>query len=624
MFTKKYYYLFFTFIILQITVFSAISSNNDEKIQTLLDEESQKIQTQYKSIFKNFENLANTIFNGYINNIEVSQLLADNKRDELYEKLKEPYRYLKTVNIHQLHFHTKESHSFLRMHKPSKYGDDLSSFRHSINFVNTRHHFISGLEMGRLVPGFRFVYPMFYNNKHIGSVETSFKVKSFSQKLTELYNVRTTFLLNKDIANQKLFKSSKNNYEQSIESTEYVTYKDSTSQKIKRNIKILKKVYDQGLREEIKSKISAEKLFSIAKRINGFYKIVTFLPVSDIQERHIGYFVVYRDSHQLKELNKEYATLQTFTVFIILALFILAFRELKHKDSLKEEVKIKTQKLNDTAVKLEEQTYELEELNLSLEKRIALEIEKNAKQERELFQQSKQAALGDMISNIAHQWRQPLSAIATSASGMQLTQYSNTLTGDDIINYTDAIIRNANYLSQTIDDFRDFIKSDKKITRFDVNHAIEKSLDIVNSSINNHNLHIVTDFEDELFASNYENELQQAFINVFTNAKDAIKEKVTKSDDKIIFIKTYKKGNNVNISVRDTAGGIDEEIMDKIFEPYFTTKHQAQGTGLGLYMTHRIVIESMKGSILVENINFNYNDKIYDGAEFTIELPLNS
>jgi signal transduction histidine kinase len=227
-----------------------------------------------------------------------------------------------------------------------------------------------------------------------------------------------------------------------------------------------------------------------------------------------------------------------------------------------------------------------------------------------------------MIGNIAHQWRQPLSAIATSASGMQLTQYSGALTDEDIISYSEAIIKNANYLSQTIDDFRDFIKSDKKITRFDVNHAVKKCLDIVNSSINNHNLNVQSNFTDEIFIANYENELQQAVINIFSNAKDALKDNIADSDDRIVFIETKEEDNNAIVIIRDTAGGIDEEIMEKIFEPYFTTKHQSQGTGLGLYMTHQIVVDSMKGLISVENVTFEYENKTFTGAEFVITLPI--
>jgi signal transduction histidine kinase len=145
---------------------------------------------------------------------------------------------------------------------------------------------------------------------------------------------------------------------------------------------------------------------------------------------------------------------------------------------------------------------------------------------------------------------------------------------------------------------------------------------VVNSSINNHNLLVITDFTSGLEAINYENELQQAVINIFSNAKDALKENISDSDDRVVFIETKKENNNGLIIIKDTAGGIKEDIIEKIFEPYFTTKHQSQGTGLGLYMTHQIIIDSMRGSISVENTTFKYNNKEYTGAKFTISLTL--
>ncbi|MEA2050038.1 MAG: ATP-binding protein [Campylobacterota bacterium] len=581
------------------------------------------MKTHYHSIYSNFEKLANTVFHGYINKPDIIEKVKNNKRDELYNILKPSYRYLSSVNFKQLHFHTKENISFLRMHKPDKYGDDLTNYRYSINYANTNKQFIAGLEMGRIVPGFRFVYPLFdTNNIHIGSVETSFSVKAFSLKLQELYEVRTNFIIEKALAKKELFDSSSDNFMESIESDKYLALKQTIDPKILKNLDVLKQEYKKNLQKKIKTQLDNNKVFSINAYVNDYPKVITFLPLKDIENRYIGYFVIYRNSDQIKEYSKQLTNKYILSFIFILGLFSFVLREYLHKQNLKDEVDIKTKKLQEVAVKLEVQTEELEELNVSLENRIQLEVDKNTKQERELFQQSKQAALGDMIGNIAHQWRQPLSAISTSASGMQLTHYAGMLKDEDFIDYTDAIINNAKYLSQTIDDFRDFIKSDKKNVRFNLSESIEKCMAIVNSSINNHNLNIQINVEDDLYINNYENELQQAIINIFSNAKDALKDNQIDSDDRIIFIDAHKVVDKVNIVITDTAGGIDENILEKIFEPYFTTKHQSQGTGLGLYMTHQIIIESMKGAIFVENSTFEYNNKTYTGAKFTIEFNL--
>jgi len=622
--SPKYLYLFLTFLLVQTTAMYIIKQSNLAKVETLKKHELVKIQMQYNSIISTFENLANTVFDGYINKPEIIKSVKEQNREELYGLLQSHYKYLRSIDFKQIHFHTKDNKSFLRMHKPEKFGDDLTQFRYSVNYTNTYLKNIDGLEMGRVVPGFRFLYPLFdENNNHIGSVEASFGINAFTKTLKKLYDVKTNFILDKDLVKKEIFNSSSQYYEQSIESDDYLLVKNSIDNKILKNIDILKEAYNTKIKDQIKYDLSENKPFNINVKINGFQKIITFLPVKNIQNTHIGYFTIYQNNEELVSLNKELTNRYIIAFIIIMGFFFVLFREFRHKDSLKKDINIKTRKLQETTAQLEEQTVELEEMNESLEDRIALEIEKNAKQERDIFQQSKQAALGDMIGNIAHQWRQPLSAISTSASGMQLTYQIGALNDEDFMNFTSAIIDNSKYLSQTIDDFRDFIKSEKKIKRFDLSDCVEKCMAIVNSSINNHHLNIQTKYEDNIFIYNYDNELQQAIINIFNNAKDALKEKIQDSDDRVIFIETYQKDNNAIVSIKDTAGGIPEDIMEKIFEPYFTTKHQSQGTGLGLYMTHQIIIDSMKGKLDVENVSFEYENKQYSGAQFSIILKIN-
>jgi signal transduction histidine kinase len=614
---RKYTYLFIAFIIVQFFAWFLVIEYNNLKVEELKKNELKIIQKQYISILETFEKLANTVFDGYINTPNIVKYMKNNQRDKLYMELKDDYKYLSSIDFKQIHFHTKNNISFLRMHKLNKFGDDLTKYRYSVNYVNTNKKSINGLELGRILPGFRFVYPLFdTNHQHIGSVETSYGIDAFTKNIKDMYGVRTNFIINKDLIQGEIFLSSAKYYANSIESDNYVLLKQSVDPKILKNLKILSKVYDDGLKEKIKERIALKKPFNVSQIIANTYRIITFLPVKDIQNNHLGYFVIYKRSYDMTEYSKALTSKQIIAFIIIFGLFFFIFRELRHKDTLRQDIKEKTKKLQETTVQIEEHAIELEN-------KIKLEVEKNAKYERDMFQQSKQAALGDMIANIAHQWRQPLSAISTSASGMQVTYQIDALDKEDFINYTDAIIENAQYLSRTIDDFRDFVKSEKNITRFDVSKSIEKCMAIINSSINNHNLNIQLDLAENLIVNNYDNELQQAIINIFNNAKDVLKEKVSNDEDRIIFIKTYKHNNTVVISIKDTAGGISFDIMEKIFEPYFTTKHQSQGTGLGLYMTQQIIVESMKGNINVENVTFSYNEKSYTGAQFSIILPIN-
>ena len=237
-------------------------------------------------------------------------------------------------------------------------------------------------------------------------------------------------------------------------------------------------------------------------------------------------------------------------------------------------------------------------------------------QEHILSQQSKMAAMGEMLGNIAHQWRQPLSVITTVATGMKLQKEFNTLDDKTFEESIQNITNSALYLSETIDDFRNFFKTDKYKTTFNIKNTFEKLFKLTSAQFKNLEITFVNEINAyELY--NYENELIQALINILNNAKDALENKDT---PKVIFISTNKEENKVIIKITDNAGGIDEKIIDKVCEPYFTTKHQAKGTGIGLFMTEEIIVKHLEGIFSIKNVNVDYENKIYKGIEITIEL----
>jgi two-component system, NarL family, sensor histidine kinase EvgS len=238
-----------------------------------------------------------------------------------------------------------------------------------------------------------------------------------------------------------------------------------------------------------------------------------------------------------------------------------------------------------------------------------------------LIQQSKMASMGEMIGNIAHQWRQPLSIISTAASGMKIQKEFNQLDDKTFDDTLDSITNTTMFLSQTIDDFQNYLKEDKEKKEFDINTSINKILNIIKGSLINHSINTVLDLENNLFVNGYENELNQALLNIFNNAKDALKE--IDKESRYIHIKSYKSKSQIIIEITDNAGGIKEENINKIFEPYFTTKHKSQGTGLGLYMTHKIITSSMNGDIKITNTKHTFNDKTFDKcANVKITFPL--
>jgi PAS domain S-box-containing protein len=244
--------------------------------------------------------------------------------------------------------------------------------------------------------------------------------------------------------------------------------------------------------------------------------------------------------------------------------------------------------------------------NEILTQKIAQEEEKRRKQEKLIQQQSRLAQMGEMISMIAHQWRQPLSAITAAAGSIIIKTQLKKLDNETAKDLANKIKDFSQHLSYTIDDFRDFFKPNKIKTDTTYKKIIDSTLSIIHSSIEDRNIELIIDIKDETELFTYENEVKQVVLNLIKNAEDALIENETKEP----FIKIEAKETTLTIS--DNAGGVPEEIIDKIFDPYFSTKSQKDGTGLGLYMSKTIIEEHCKGKLIVKN------GKI--GAIFKIDL----
>ena len=230
------------------------------------------------------------------------------------------------------------------------------------------------------------------------------------------------------------------------------------------------------------------------------------------------------------------------------------------------------------------------------------------------------AAMGEMLGNIAHQWRQPLSVISTIATGSKVQKDMNVLSDADFKKAMDSINDTVQYLSQTIEDFRSFfdIKNNKE-KEILLSRTIDKALNIVSSQFVSKEIEIIKNLGDIKIIS-LENEFIQVLLNILNNSKDALLKK--KNERKLIFINTYIEKNRVRLEIKDNAGGIKEEIIDRIFEPYFTTKHKSQGTGIGLYMSQDIITNHLNGILNVVNEVYVYEDVKYTGAKFCIEFKI--
>jgi len=246
--------------------------------------------------------------------------------------------------------------------------------------------------------------------------------------------------------------------------------------------------------------------------------------------------------------------------------------------------------------------------------------EKLIEKETMLIQQSKMAAMGEMLANIAHQWRQPLSYISTVSTAL-VTQKEMEI---DIelqyeIDKLNKINENTQYLSNTITDFKEFFNPNKEKNTFNIKDAFHKSIRLSSSKYENLHIKIIENTNDVIL-NGLENELIQVLMNMINNAKDALSNNSMKY--KLIFVDISIENNNAKILIYDNAGGISDNIINKIFEPYFTTKQNSQGTGIGLYMSNEIITKHMNGEIRVSNKEFEFNNNLYKGALFEIIIPI--
>jgi len=310
------------------------------------------------------------------------------------------------------------------------------------------------------------------------------------------------------------------------------------------------------------------------------------------------------------EKRDDYTLFYNIFIGIGLLLLLLAFRQYilnKANKNLK--------------LVVDEKTKKLQELNETLEMRVQEAIEENKSKDIILFQQSKMASMGEMIGNIAHQWRQPLSVISTSTTGISFKiEYGMDVSQDELLGTLEKVNETVQFLSRTIDDFQDYLKPQTKEQEFNIKDVITKNLEMFGRTFSNNEIEIILDF-DEIMIQNSQNELLQVTINILNNGKDALKE--NRDENRKIFIATYIENNNAIISIKDNGGGIPNEVLPNIFDAYFTTKHKSQGTGLGLYMSYQIITNRFGGTIEALNEEYEYQGEHYTGANFKIIIPLN-
>lgn len=261
---------------------------------------------------------------------------------------------------------------------------------------------------------------------------------------------------------------------------------------------------------------------------------------------------------------------------------------------------------------LEQRKRQLEELNRTLEKRVEEEVAKNREKDLILIQQNRQAALGEMLDHIAHQWKQPLTAISFLVQEVEETLTCGEMTDEYVCETVAKATDLVQHMAQTIEVFRDFYRPEKEITAFSIKDSIDKALSFISPALKFHAIKLRLDVDPGLTAIGYPKEYAQVLLNVMTNARDMFVGR--KTENPRLEIKAFEEGGKAVVTITDNAGGVPATIIDKVFDLYFTTRESSGGTGVGLYMSKNIIEKNMGGKLSAANVG--------GGAQFRIELDM--
>ena len=388
------------------------------------------------------------------------------------------------------------------------------------------------------------------------------------------------------------------------------------------------------INEEVEKKLELQTYATqIDAIINGSWTIQLLYDDQGVFMTNNAFLNFFNRYKSYEEFNAEHTCVSSFFEYIddneyitnkyindkLWIEYLLENKDIQYKVAIKKDDQLFYFIIHVNDIILQNKKYYLVEL-IDISHEIEQREDLNKKNQI-IAEQSKMAEMGEMIGNIAHQWRQPLSVISTAATGIQIEKEFNLLTDDDLITKCELINNNAQYLSKTIDDFRNFIKGDRNKSIFNLDETIKSCVSILEVSLKSHNIKVVYNIDKSIKIDGFENELIQCLINMINNSKDAFED--INENHRVIFIDTsIENEKNAIIKLKDNAGGIPEDIISKVFDPYFTTKHQSQGTGLGLHMAYNIILNGMGGTIEAHNVNYKYDDNDYTGAEFTITLPM--
>ena len=685
---------------------------------------TQREVNNYAIVYQELKRIASIFMDAMIKNDNVLEMMAragrlegeakDGVRKALYEHLIKQYDIMKKYDVRQLHFHLADNESFLRFHRPERYGDNLTGIRKTVEEANSHLHEVDGFEEGRIYNGYRFVYPLYYFDKsknyniHVGSVEISFSSLGVLQKFMDGYDYEMGFVIKADVMKGKVFNNEQSNYTLSpfdgylYEKEVYFKLMEAHRQAELFNT-------SAEFKKEISRKMGEGLLFSVYHE--NARSVLTFIPIHNPVTKKVVAYIFFQKEDQYQVKQRWVHQFIVFTGVLLIALALLfvyrellsklmfrnlmeknqavldaqdtivlltngaeikeankaflsftgfysvdAFREyyscicdlfvddgsgrylqkevdgmpwdryyLAHPDK-KHYVKIKDVfgKVNIFRIAIDTFSYdakqelvtlvnETESINYQqkLEEEVSKAVEEVKRQQEAALYSERKAAMGEMIGIIAHQLKQPLNVIALISQDLMESYLYGELTKERLEEFEANVMERVTFMANSIDDLRNFFNPNKKPTRFSLETAINKSVNILHTQISGKGIELQVQIQDKAEVEGYSNDMQQVILNIVANARDAILS--NKVSNPYIHVIQTKEEEFAVIRIKDNGGGIPVDVLPNIFDYYFSTKGE-EGTGIGLHLARMIIEGNMKGSISA------YNDG--KGAVFEIKIPL--
>ncbi len=590
---NRVYILVILLISVIVTIFLYLETKS--RIDVLKTKTKKIHKGQINSAINQYKASNKFIFDSIINDDEVlilqkkaleskSEEEQDIYRKALHKKLKYLYSHLKEYGVKQLHFHFPDATSFLRFHKPSRYGDDLTNIRYSIVVANRDLKPVFGFEEGRIFNGYRLVYPLFYKKEHIGSVEISIGFDAINKISLKNYHTFQYMVLNKNVVENKVFSGEKKNYDKSLMSNQFYheinsfsNYKNGFLNNEKRiTINTFIEINEQ-LQKEITNKELLEYK-NIVKfiKVDEIYYSVSLMPINNIQDKNIGYIISYDYCECVQDMYNEFYMKVVLVVILLIVIFFYIFKQHQSKRKLKEITEI-------------------------------------ANEERDNAMASSKAK-AEFLANMSHEIRTPLNAIIGFIDILK-----EESRGRKSEQFVDVIKSSTMGLLEIIEDILDFSKIESgklMIEKIDFNVKDELSVleNIFSGKCFEKNLDFRLEFEKnvpdiintDLFR------LKQVLLNLVSNAV-----KFTPDGERIRVNIGYED-KELTVSVRDNGIGVSQDKQEHIFEVFnqedSSTTRKYGGTGLGLSISYELV-KLLGGELKLHS-------EVGIGSEFYFSIPI--